>query len=139
MPGRQRDQLLRAIAAAAVIVATVLLVGQFVPFFATLPNLENVMSQAAILSVVAFGMTLVIVTGGIDLSVGGVMSLVGVVEVSLVSIGVAWPLAVVVGLGVGMLLGSVNAVLVSRLKLPTATEVRGGHHHRPRPLSSSEH
>ncbi len=45
MLGRQRDQLLRAIAAAALIVATVLLVGQFVPFFATLPNLENVMSQ----------------------------------------------------------------------------------------------
>lgn len=118
MLGRQRHQLLRAIAAAALTVATVLLVGQFVPYFATLPNLENVMSQAAILSVVAFGMTLVIVTGGIDLSVGGVMSLVGVVEVSLVSVGVAWPLAVVVGLGVGVLLGSINAVIVSRLKLP---------------------
>lgn len=118
MLGRQKDQLLRAIGAIALVIVTVLLVGQFVPFFATLPNLENVMSQAAILSVVAFGMTLVVVTGGIDLSVGGVMSLVGVVEVSLVSVGVAWPLAVVVGLGVGVLLGSVNAVLVSRLKLP---------------------
>jgi ribose transport system permease protein len=115
---RHRDQLLRVVAAAALIVATVVLVGQFVPFFATLANMENVMSQAAILSVVAFGMTLVVVTGGIDLSVGGVMSLVGVTEVSLVSVGVAWPLAVVVGLGVGMLVGSVNAVIVARLKLP---------------------
>jgi ribose transport system permease protein len=115
---RHRDQLLRVVAAAALVVATVVLVGQFVPFFATLANMENVMSQAAILSVVAFGMTLVVVTGGIDLSVGGVMSLVGVTEVSLVSVGVAWPLAVVVGLGVGMLVGSVNAVIVARLKLP---------------------
>ena len=40
------------------------------------------------------------------------------VEVALVSVGVPWPLAVVVGLGVGVLLGSVNAVIVSRLKLP---------------------
>ncbi len=118
MPSRQRDRLPRAIAAGVLVVATVLLVGQLVPYFATVSNLENVMSQAAILSVVAFGMTLVIVTGGIDLSVGGVMSLVGVLEVSLVSVGVAWPLAVVVGLAVGVLLGSVNAVIVSRLKLP---------------------
>jgi ribose/xylose/arabinose/galactoside ABC-type transport system permease subunit len=118
MPSRQRDRLLRAIIAGAVIVASVLLVGQFVPHFATIPNLENVMSQAAILSVVAFGMTLVVVTGSIDLSVGGVMSLVGVLEVSLVSIGVPWPLAVLAGLGIGLLLGSVNAVIVSRLKLP---------------------
>jgi ribose transport system permease protein len=118
MPSRQRDRLLRVIVAIGLVVASVMIVGQFVPHFATIPNLENVMSQAAILGVVAFGMTLVIVTGGIDLSVGGVMSLVAVLEVSLVSIGVAWPLAVIGGLAVGLLLGSVNAVIVSRLKLP---------------------
>ena len=118
MLSHQKDRLLRAISAVVLIVVTLLLVGQLVPYFATLSNLENVLSQAAILSVVAFGMTLVVVTGGIDFSVGGVMSLVGVVEVSLVSAGVVWPLAVVAGLGVGMVLGSVNAVIVSRLKLP---------------------
>jgi ribose transport system permease protein len=106
-----------AIAVLAVIVA-VLVVGQFVPYFATLPNVSKVLLEAAILSVAAFGMTLVLLTGGIDLSVGGAMSLVGVAEVSLVKIGVAWPLAVVVGLGIGLLLGAVNAVIVSRLKLP---------------------
>jgi ribose/xylose/arabinose/galactoside ABC-type transport system permease subunit len=96
----------------------VLLVGQFVPYFATTTNLSKVLLEAAILSVAAFGMTLVLLTGGIDLSVGGVMSLVGVVEVSLVKLGVVWPLAVMVGLGIGLLLGTVNAVIVSRLKLP---------------------
>jgi ribose transport system permease protein len=110
--------LVRAIAAAVAIVVVVLLVGQFVPFFATTTNLSKVLLESAILSVAAFGMTLVLLTGGIDLSVGGVMSLVGVVEVSLVSSGIPWPAAVVVGLGVGLLLGTVNAVIVSRLKLP---------------------
>ncbi len=110
--------LVRAIAAAVAIVVVVLLVGQFVPFFATTTNLAKVLLEAAILSVAAFGMTLVLLTGGIDLSVGGVMSLVGVVEVSLVSSGIPWPAAVVVGLGVGLLLGMINAVIVSRLKLP---------------------
>lgn len=110
--------LVRATAAAVAIVVAVLLVGQFVPYFATTTNLSKVLLEAAILSVAAFGMTLVLLTGGIDLSVGGVMSLVGVVEVSLVSSGVPWPAAVVVGLGIGLLLGTVNAVIVSRLKLP---------------------
>jgi ribose transport system permease protein len=110
--------LVRATAAAVAIVVAVLLVGQFVPYFATTTNLSKVLLEAAILSVAAFGMTLVLLTGGIDLSVGGVMSLVGVVEVSLVSSGIPWPAAVVVGLGIGLLLGAVNAVIVSRLKLP---------------------
>jgi ribose transport system permease protein len=113
------DRLLaRAIAAAVAIAVVVLLVGQFVPYFATTTNLSKVLLEAAILSVAAFGMTLVLLTGGIDLSVGGVMSLVGVVEVSLVSSGIPWPLAVVAGLAVGLLLGAVNGVIVSRLRLP---------------------
>ena len=110
--------LIRAIAAAVAIVVAVFLVGQFVPYFATTTNLSKVLLEAAILSVAAFGMTLVLLTGGIDLSVGGVMSLVGVVEVSLVSSGIPWPGAVMMGLGVGLLLGTVNAIIVSRLKLP---------------------
>ena len=110
--------LVRAFAAAVAVVVVVLLVGQFVPYFATTTNLSKVLLEAAILAVAAFGMALVLLTGGIDLSVGGVMSLVGVVEVSLVSSGVPWPAAVAVGLGVGLLLGTVNAVIVSRLKLP---------------------
>lgn len=118
MTARQKAGLLRAIAAVVLVAAAVLLVGQFVPFFATVANLENVLSQAAILSVVAFGMTLVVLTGGIDLSVGGTMSLVGVTEVALVGGGVPWPAAIVVGLGVGALVGAANAVIVSRLKLP---------------------
>jgi ribose/xylose/arabinose/galactoside ABC-type transport system permease subunit len=110
--------LIRLVAAVLAIGVVVLLVGQFVPYFATTTNLSKVLLEAAILAVAAFGMTLVLLTGGIDLSVGGVMSLVGVVEVSLVSSGVPWPGAIIVGLAVGLLLGAVNAVIVSRLKLP---------------------
>jgi ribose transport system permease protein len=110
--------LVRAIVAAVAIGVAVLLVGQAVPYFATTANLSKVLLEAAILSVAAFGMTLVLLTGGIDLSVGGVMSLVGVVEVSLVSTGIPWPVAVIVGLGIGLGIGLVNAVIVSRLKLP---------------------
>jgi ribose transport system permease protein len=108
----------RIAVAIAVVVIGVVVVGQFIPYFATLPNLSKVLLEAAILSVAAFGMTLVLLTGGIDLSVGGVMSLVGVLEVALVSAGAPWPLAIVAGLATGLLLGSVNALIVARLKLP---------------------
>lgn len=118
MTRANRRLLVRGVAAVVAAVVVVLLVGQFVPYFATATNLSKVLLEAAILAVAAFGMTLVLLTGGIDLSVGGVMSLVGVVEVSLVSAGIPWPGAVVVGLVIGLLLGSVNAVIVSRLKLP---------------------
>jgi ribose transport system permease protein len=106
-----------AVAVAAVAIGVVV-VGQFIPYFATLSNLSKVLLEAAILSVAAFGMTLVLLTGGIDLSVGGVMSLVGVLEVALVSAGVPWPLAIVAGLATGLSLGTANAIIVARLKLP---------------------
>ena len=60
---RQRSVLRIAIGLVAVVVAVVL-VGQFVPYFASPSNISKVLLEAAILSVAAFGMTLVIITGG---------------------------------------------------------------------------
>jgi ribose transport system permease protein len=108
----------RPIAAAGLLVVAVLLIGQFLPHFATFGNLSNILVQASLLAVAAYGMTLVVLTGGIDLSVGGVMSLVGVIEVLLTAAGIPWPVAIVLGLATGVVLGSLNAVVVARLKLP---------------------
>ena len=119
MRSRRLDNLpARLLGGAVVVIVVALLVGELIPKFASVANLSNVMVQASLLAVAAFGMTLVILTGGIDLSVGGVMSLVGVIEASLVQAGAPWPLAIVAGLGVGLASGLLNAVIVSRLKLP---------------------
>lgn len=86
--------------------------------FLTLANLTNVGLQAAVLTIVALGMTLIILTEGIDLSLGPVLGLAGVVMGLLLTGG--WPLAVAIpaALGVGAAFGIVNGVLVSYVEMP---------------------
>ena len=99
--------------------------------FFTLGNLPIVALQASVNMVLAAGMTFVILTGGIDLSVGAILavSAVAALQVSLTSFGLlAIPAAVLVGLGFGLL----NGALIAYGKLPpfivtlgTLTSVRG--------------
>lgn len=104
--------------ALALVVFAVVIAGQLLPYFASATNLTNILIQTSFVAVAAYGMTLVLLTGGIDLSVGGVMSLVGVVQAALIGQGVPWPLAVLIGLGTGAVLGLVNGLGVARLGLP---------------------
>jgi ribose/xylose/arabinose/galactoside ABC-type transport system permease subunit len=88
------------------------------PFFWTVSNLLNVMEQTAINAVVAVGMTFVILSGGIDLSVGSLVALSGVVMANRLMAG--WPLALAVlaGLITGALAGLGSGLLITRGKLP---------------------
>ena len=103
--------------AGAVVLAAVV-AGSFLPHFVSVANLSNVLVQASLVAVAAYGMGLVLLTGGIDLSVGGVMSLVGVVDAVLITNGMPWPLAIVLGLLLGAVTGMINGLAVSRLDLP---------------------
>src|SRR5437879_5149372 len=74
--------------------------------------------QTAVTAVIATGMTMVIITAGIDLSVGSVAALAGVLGTKLmVQADVAWPLAVIVGSAVGLACGLGNGLLVTRASL----------------------
>ena len=88
------------------------------PHFLTVSNLLNVAEQAAIIAVVAVGMTFVIVTGGIDLSVGSVLAFAGVVMASALHREVPLPLALAVALGTGLSCGLVNGLLITAGRLP---------------------
>jgi fructose transport system permease protein len=82
-------------------------------------NLSLVLQQVAVVGALAIGQTLIILTAGIDLSVGAIMILSTVVIGSLVSDqGVSGPVALVVGLVVGTAAGLLNGLLVTRLALP---------------------
>ena len=89
------------------------LLSLFAPNFFTLTNQLNILRQAAPTLIVAVGMTLVITTGGIDLSVGSLLALVAVL--SAMSLAALWPVWVVVlmmlalGLGVGLVNGYFTA------------------------------
>lgn len=88
------------------------------PYFFTASNLVNVVVQTAVTAVIACGMTMVIVSAGIDLSVGSVAALAGVLGAKMmVQAHAAWPVAVVAGLAVGLLCGAGNGLLVAKVRL----------------------
>ena len=96
----------------------VLVLWALTPHFLTVSNLLNVAEQAAIIAIVAVGMTFVIITGGIDLSVGSVLAFAGVVMASVLHKEVPLPLALAVALGTGLCCGLVNGALITVGRLP---------------------
>lgn len=88
------------------------------PNFRKLENLSNIGYQTAVIVTLAAGQTLVIIAGGIDLSVGSVLALVGVSTALVLAIEKPILLAVLLGLTVGMICGFVNGSLVTKGKIP---------------------
>jgi ribose transport system permease protein len=86
--------------------------------FLTGGNLSNLARQVAIFGIIAVGQLLVILTAGIDLSVGSVLGLSGAVTAQLLVAGLVAPVAILVGLAIGGALGLANGLLVTRFKLP---------------------
>jgi len=88
------------------------------PYFLTLRNLTNIITQNTYFVIVAVGLSFVMIGGGIDLSVGFQMSLVGVVTAMLMVVYrlPVW-LAVSLGLLLGTLLGLINGLIVTRIKV----------------------
>ncbi len=82
--------------------------------FLTASNILNLLRQISINAIIACGMTLVILTGGIDLSVGSVLALSGAVLAGLASGGTPWPLALLACLALGAAVGLFNGVVITR-------------------------
>ncbi len=88
------------------------------PYFLTISNLMNIAEQASINAVIAVGMTFVIIAAGIDLSVGSIVALSGVVLAGALQASLPVPVAILLGLGVGALCGLSNGLLISFGRLP---------------------
>ncbi|MFQ5706177.1 MAG: ABC transporter permease [bacterium] len=88
------------------------------PYFLTISNLLNVAQQTSINAIIAVGMSFVIITAGIDLSVGSLVAFSGVVLAYSLHGGTPLPLAIVLGLAVGLLCGLVNGLLITLGSLP---------------------
>lgn len=76
-------------------------------------NLKNLARQVSINALIAFGMTFVILTGGIDLSVGSVLALSSALMASMITKGMNPELAIVFAAVIGLLLGAINGVIIS--------------------------
>ena len=101
------------------LIAVLLVVSAIKPSFLTGANLMTIGLQASVNALLALGMTLVIISGGIDLSVGTSMSLAMVVmAVCTLTLGVPMPLGLLIALGTGMLVGFVNGALIAYGRIP---------------------
>lgn len=87
------------------------------PNFLTVNNLLNVLRQVSINALIAFGMTFVILTGGIDLSVGSILALTGAVTAGLMAGGMDPVLAMFLGLLLGAVLGAINGLIIAKGKV----------------------
>lgn len=87
--------------------------------FLTVGNLRDIAVSACVNAILGLGLTFVIITGGIDLSVGSIASMVGIFSANLmVSDGVAPIVALILGLIAGFAAGAVNGLLITALHLP---------------------
>src|SRR6202040_4351176 len=92
--------------------------GAINPAFLSLVNLLNMANLIGLFGVFALGEGLVIITGGIDLSLGSMFALLGVIFVDLlVTYELPWPLAVLIILAAGTLIGLMNGCRIGRLQI----------------------
>jgi len=88
------------------------------PIFLTGTNLVNILQQVTVNAILALGMSVVIFTGGIDLSVGSILAIVGVVMAKLMlGAGINPVLAILVGIVLGAACGAINGFLIAKCKL----------------------
>jgi ribose/xylose/arabinose/galactoside ABC-type transport system permease subunit len=109
------------------------------PRFLSSINLFNVMRQVSITGLLAIGMTFVILTAGIDLSIGSLLAFAGLVAAAVAkggmqdrftvgddTIGFGWPLAALAAIAVGLIGGLLQGVAITRLKVPAFVVTLGG-------------
>src|SRR6266576_2043690 len=112
------DAVQRLLAFAALIV--IIIISLLTPNFLQFDNAIGILLATTVNGILALGVTFVIISGGIDLSIGTVMTLSAVMTGTFATV---WhlplPLAVVAGMGTGALAGLVNGVLIAKLKIPS--------------------
>ena len=117
LPDAVRDRLYDAVsqlAAGGALLVIILFLSIVSPDFLTADNLFNVGSQVAYTAVMAIGVTLVIITAGIDLSVGSILGLVAISFAGVMAAGVPWPVAILAALAIGGGAGALNGLGITR-------------------------
>ena len=100
------------------LVALIVLFAVRAPGFATMDNFGDALRDLSILGILAIGETFVIIGGGIDLSVGSVLLLAGIVSDDLIRLGeVHTAIAIPIALGIGCIAGAINGLLITRLRI----------------------
>jgi ribose transport system permease protein len=87
------------------------------PHFLTQTNLSSVVRQTAVINIMSLGMTVIIIAGGIDLSVGAILAMSGVLGAMAMERGLPIPVGILIGVLAGLFWGFVNGLLTTRLRI----------------------
>lgn len=87
------------------------------PNFLTATNLSSVVRQTAVINIMALGMTIIIITGGIDLSVGSILGLAGLLGTMAMEAGASIVAGIGIGLIAGVVCGFLNGFMITQLKI----------------------
>lgn len=117
MKNKKYSNIIRDFGAFIALILLVVGIGIKSPEFRTLDNFLSLLRQSSINGLIAFGMTCVILTGGIDLSVGSVLALTTAFLASFIANGMPVFLAMILSLGIGVGFGLVSGLLVTKGKL----------------------
>ena len=87
------------------------------PHFLTSTNLSSVVRQTAVINIMALGMTMIIIAGGIDLSVGAILAMGGLLGTMAMEKGLSIPSGILIGILTGLLCGLANGLLTTKLRI----------------------
>ncbi|MEO6723993.1 MAG: ABC transporter permease [Blastocatellia bacterium] len=118
MPAFKLSRYNRELSAAAAFAVLLVLVAIVAPSFFSMANLRDLMISNAPVLIVAVGMTMVILAGQIDISVGSQFAICGIAAGLLAKSGLPMPAVLLLVMLIGCLLGSINGWLVARLNIP---------------------
>ncbi|WP_035619120.1 ABC transporter permease [Lacticigenium naphthae] len=113
----KRSELIRKLGPFFALIALMVFVTIMNPNFIQVGNLLNLLRQVSINGLIAFGMTFVIITGGIDLSVGSTLALSGALGAGLIASGWSPVIATFAAIIIGALLGAANGMLITKGKM----------------------
>ncbi|MEG2623738.1 MAG: ABC transporter permease [Clostridia bacterium] len=115
-----RKQFISTFGSSIALVLLIVLMSSLKSNFLSGTNIRNILRIASINGLLAIGMTFVVLTGGIDLSVGAIMGCAGMFSAYFAqkTMGYPWFVGVLVGIGIGIAIGMFNGVCISYLKVP---------------------
>lgn len=114
-----KSEAIQRILAFAALVLLIIFFSLSSPNFLRPQNIEGILLSTAVNGILAVGVTFVIITGGIDLSIGTVMTLSAVITAKLVSeAGIPIPVAIIGGILTGAIAGLINGIVIARMRVP---------------------
>lgn len=112
------NQVIQKIGSLLILLVLMVCMGILSPEFFNFSNIRNIGIQASVNAVLSIGMLIVIIIGGIDLSIGATLALAGIVSAHLMKAGCPIFLAMVISCIAGAVLGCVNGFVITYMKLP---------------------